>query len=537
MKAFALLAGCTSYAAATPADKPDYNSMWLQFKGDYNKQYDSNGGDEQKRFEVFKANVDIIEEHNAKKLSYRLGVNEFTDLTWDEFSSTHLGYAGKSSRLGEKAPFPLNITAAATESVDWVDKGAVTPVKNQQRCGSCWAFSATGAIEGAYFVASGKLLSLSEEDLVQCVGGDHGCRGGLMDNAFNFVQKNGIASEADYPYTSGGGYTGSCNGGLEHRPAVQITGHTDVPSGNENALKLAVSHQPVSVAIEADRSTFQHYRGGILDNPACGKQLDHGVLVVGYGTDKGKDYWKVKNSWGGSWGEHGYIRMVRNKDQCGISSEPSYPTGAKAAPAPVPPTPAPPMPTGCKVTGPSYTIDQSCKGSAGLQRGVKDAAACAALCKASSNCTAFHYYGIGDFAYGDCYLHQAGIIKGPLQDGRDRYAGTCGEPKPCPEPPMPEGCTVKGPSYTIDGNCPILGAWPLKGVKDATACASRCKYSSAIGAKCAAFHYYGVDDRAWGDCYLHSCAGTIKGPLHDGRDRYAGTCKNTFSNRQGVQFV
>jgi hypothetical protein len=430
-------------------------------------------------------------------------------------------------------PFPDNVTSDLADSLDWVAKGAVTPLKNQLHCGSCWAFSATGALEGAYYLASGKLVSLSEEDLVQCdTAYDQGCRGGLMDKAFEFVKKNGIASEADYPYTSGGGVTGSCNSRVEHRPAVLITGYTDVPSGNENALKTAVSQQPVSVSIEADRTAFQHYSGGVLDNPACGRNLDHGVLVVGYGTDSatGKDYWKVKNSWGANWGEHGYIRMVRNKDQCGISSGPLYPTGAKAAPPPVPATTPPPMPTGCEIVGPSYAIEDCSGEVAGLQSGVKDAAACAALCKVNSNCSAFHYYGIGDFAYGDCYMHRMGTAEGPLHDGRDRYAGTCGTPKPPPtpptppSPPMPEGCTVNGPSYSVDGTCKVSGAWPMTGVKDATECATQCKGHD----RCVAFHYYGAHDHASGDCYLH-CDGTVKGPLHDCRDRYAGTCTGLAS--------
>jgi C1A family cysteine protease len=349
MKVFALGASLATLAAA---DKPDYTALWQKFKQDYNKDYSGNGEDEQAKFEVFKANVDIIEEHNAKKLSYWLGVNEFADLTWEEFSSSHLGYKSGSAVSGlTKVPFP-NITDVA-DSIDWVAKGAVTPVKNQQQCGSCWAFSSTGSLEGAMFVATGKLISLSEEDLVQCNSiTDHGCQGGLMDNAFNWVQQNGICSEIAYPYTSGGGVTGSCVKGCS--PVVSITGHTDVPSKDESALQAAVSKQPVSVAIEADKSAFQLYSGGILDNSACGTNLDHGVLVVGYGTD-GKDYWKVKNSWGASWGEQGYIRMVRNKNQCGISQQPSYPTGASAAgpspgPGPSPPTPptppSPPSPPG-----------------------------------------------------------------------------------------------------------------------------------------------------------------------------------------------
>merc|ERR1712125_231382 len=291
-------------------------------------------------------NVANINSHNAKKSSYTLAINEHADLTWDEFKTTHLGYQA-GSRVGQSSPEPFTKLTDVADSVDWVAKGAVTPVKNQQSCGSCWAFSSTGSLEGAYFKATGKLVSLSEEDLVQCDKTDSGCKGGLMDNAFEFVKSHGIASENAYPYTSGGGTTGSCNSAKEGQPVVSITGYTDVPSRDEDALKSAVSQQPVSVAIEADKSAFQFYSGGVLDNSACGTNLDHGVLVVGYGTDGGKDYWKVKNSWGPSWGEEGYIRMVRNKNQCGISQQPSYPTGAKAAgPSPGPSPPSPPSPPG-----------------------------------------------------------------------------------------------------------------------------------------------------------------------------------------------
>ena len=211
-----------------------------------------------------------------------------------------------------------------------------------QRCGSCWAFSTTGAVEGAYFVAQNKLLSFSEQQLVSCDhNGDQGCNGGLMDNAFEYIEKSGISLESEYPYTSGGGVTGSCITSMV-KPVAIITGFKDVPSRDEKALLAAIEKQPVSVAIEADKSAFQLYKSGVLDSTACGTQLDHGVLAVGYGTDAGTDYYKVKNSWGATWGENGYLRMVRDKNMCGIAMQPSYPTGAKpyAAP-PTPPGPAP----------------------------------------------------------------------------------------------------------------------------------------------------------------------------------------------------
>jgi len=175
-----------------------------------------------------------------------------------------------------------------------------------------------------------------------------------MDNAFEWITSaGGLCTEESYPYTSGSGITGTCKKGCS--PAVTVTGHTDVPKEDEDALKSAVARQPVSVAIEADKSAFQLYKSGVLDSSGCGTALDHGVLVVGYGTDSAssKDYWKVKNSWGATWGEEGYLRMVRGKNMCGIALSASYPTGAKAVgpsppspgPSPSPPSPTPPAPS------------------------------------------------------------------------------------------------------------------------------------------------------------------------------------------------
>jgi len=305
-----------------------------------------------KAMTAFAANEEIINTHNAKGLSYTLGHNNFSDMTWDEFRSTHM-----SEIFTNKAPKNMNrvhlkgIGQPEADAVDWVAKGAVTPVKNQQRCGSCWAFSTTGSMEGAYQLATGKLQSFSEEDLVQCDhNGDQGCQGGLMDNAFEWIQKNGICTEDSYPYTSGSGVTGTCK--TTCTPVATNTGHKDVAAKDEDALKSAVAQTPVSVAIEADKSAFQLYKSGVLDSSSCGTTLDHGVLVVGYGTD-GKDYWKVKNSWGATWGESGYLRMVRGKNMCGIAQQPSYPTGVKAmgpvppspGPSPTPPSPSPPSPS------------------------------------------------------------------------------------------------------------------------------------------------------------------------------------------------
>jgi cathepsin L len=199
----------------------------------------------------------------------------------------------------------------------------VTAVKDQGMCGSCWAFSATGSLEGSYFLKHGQLLSFSEQQLVDCSKkqGNEGCNGGLMDTAFSYVKENGLCLETDYPYNA---KDGQCESTC--LKTLSGSGFVDIPENDEAALERAVlTIGPISVAIQADKPAFQFYKTGVFDDPSCGTNLDHGVLVVGLGTLKGKDYWIVKNSWGQLWGSEGYILLARGKNMCGIAQQASYP--------------------------------------------------------------------------------------------------------------------------------------------------------------------------------------------------------------------
>jgi cathepsin L len=298
----------------------EYQNAFESFKAQYAKKYLN--AEEQHRYTVFKSNLDFINSWDEKEKGFSVAMNEFGDLSNEEFTRI---YNGMNIKLRESdIVYEPSVTGV---DVDWRTKGAVTPVKNQGQCGSCWSFSATGSMEAAHFLATGRLVSLSEQDLVDCSvpEGNQGCNGGWMDQAFEYVIKNhGIDTESSYPYKATGPNTCQFNAA---DIGATISGYQDVPRGSEAGLQNAANGRPVSVAIDASHSSFQFYKTGVYYEAQCSATaLDHGVLVVGYGSE-GADYWIVKNSWGPSWGNKGYINMSRNRNNnCGIASAASIPT-------------------------------------------------------------------------------------------------------------------------------------------------------------------------------------------------------------------
>jgi cathepsin L len=323
MKAFIAL--CLLFVAvySAPTFNVELDAPWVLFKRTHEKQYASTE-EEINRRSIWEANLAKINKHNLEAdlglHTYTLGMNKYGDMTNEEFNKqmNGLDISLKDKISGDRHTFRAPANFQNPDSVDWRTKGYVTPVKDQQQCGSCWAFSATGSLEGQHFAKTQQLVSLSEQNLVDCSQryGNMGCNGGLMDYAFQYIKdNNGIDTESSYPYQA---RTLNCRFKPSDVGATD-TGFMDIPSRDENALQTAIATiGPISVAIDASHSSFQLYRSGVYNEAMCSPtQLDHGVLAVGYGVlndpVKGQqEYYIVKNSWSAGWGDKGYIKMARN---------------------------------------------------------------------------------------------------------------------------------------------------------------------------------------------------------------------------------
>ncbi|XP_024426188.1 cathepsin K [Desmodus rotundus] len=305
------------------------DTQWEQWKKTYRKQYNSKV-DEISRRLIWEKNLKHISIHNLEASlgvhTYELAMNHLGDMTSEEVvqKMTGLKVPPSHSRSNDTRYVP-DWEGKVPDSIDYRKKGYVTPVKNQGQCGSCWAFSSVGALEGQLKKKTGKLLNLSPQNLVDCVSENDGCGGGYMTNAFHYVQKNqGIDSEDAYPYV---GQDESCMYNPTGK-AAKCRGYKEIPEGNEKALKRAVARVgPISVAIDASLTSFQFYSKGVYYDKNCNSDnLNHAVLAVGYGIQKRKKHWIIKNSWGESWGNKGYILMARNKNNaCGIANLASFP--------------------------------------------------------------------------------------------------------------------------------------------------------------------------------------------------------------------
>jgi len=323
------LVALVACASAASVFDVTLDTHWANYKTVHGKNY---GKEEITRRLIWEANMRFVNKHNAEYENglhtYTVAMNKYGDMTSEEFGAMYNGYNATKIMQARKSVMYKPTGVKNPEKVDWRDQGYVTPIKDQGQCGSCWAFSTVAGLEGQHFKKTGKLVSLSEQNLVDCsrAEGNQGCNGGLMDQGFDYIRINGgIDTEESYPYTA---RDGRCQFSKDNIGATD-TGYVDIESGSESALEDALATVgPISVAIDASHSSFQMYFSGIYNERACSSsRLDHGVTAVGYGSNDEGDYWIVKNSWGTVWGMDGYILMSRNKNnQCGIATAASYPT-------------------------------------------------------------------------------------------------------------------------------------------------------------------------------------------------------------------
>lgn len=313
---------CT--ASTTSVNLEELKSLWSSWKIYYGRAYSI--AEEAARFAIFVENYKKVIQFNSENDDVKLAMNKFADITAEEFSNIH---SGGYRNNGQNKIVPADIDATVIDlpaSVDWRTQGAVTPVKDQGQCGSCWTFSTTGALEGLYFINKGKLLSFSEQQIVDCDTKDQGCSGGLPYQAMQYTAEAGLELEDTYPYT---GADGDCNA-KKLKSYTTNSNYKLVQTQSAAALKAAIAKQPVTVGIEADQNVFQLYSSGVIKKN-CGDNLDHAVLAVGYTTVNGQEAFIVKNSWGSDWGQQGYVYISTNSAPnggngvCGILGQPAVP--------------------------------------------------------------------------------------------------------------------------------------------------------------------------------------------------------------------
>jgi len=338
-----------------------------RFTKQHKKQYKSHG-EYRKRYGVWKENLDFVRKWNSDQSSaFEVGMNEFADLTDDEFAASYLnknlhdeylnsetfksetllqessGVRGKATESEEakdnQGYYDIRWhknTGESPDKQDWTEKGAVSAVNNQAKCFACYAFAAAGAIEGAVKLRTGKLRKLSAQQIVDCSvpsSGfmNHGCKGGTMVKSYKYIIKNGLMPWEDYGYRTSLNSRPECKlmysrcKFKKHKVVQTIKGYVNIRKGVENDLKNAVGMRPVSAAIDAHHRPFKLYRSGVFSLASCTTHLTHGLLVVGYGEKDGHKYWKVKNSWGTTWGHNGYGMVIRDRNMCAIGNWANYP--------------------------------------------------------------------------------------------------------------------------------------------------------------------------------------------------------------------